>query len=200
MSHLTVVIPVKAFERAKMRLAPAIDPEGRQLLARRLAAGVIAAADGYSCWVVCDDELVRTFAIEHGAGVIWAPGTDLNGAVTTAVERMAEMGARTAVIVHADLPYPSGLSGVIGVAAASQDSVVIVPDHEGRGTNILAVPTGVGFGFVYGPDSARLHRAEAERLGLTVTVLSDPKLGLDLDRPCDLTTAHLGHPTSTLPD
>jgi 2-phospho-L-lactate guanylyltransferase len=61
-----------------------------------------------------------------------------------------------------------------------------VPDRHDDGTNVLAVPTGVGFVFAYGPASFARHRAEAARLGLTLTVLRPPDLTWDVDVPADL--------------
>ena len=54
------------------------------------------------------------------------------------------------------------------------------------GTNVLCIPTGVGFTFAYGPGSFTRHRDEADRLQLPYRVLRDPRLGWDVDVPADL--------------
>ena len=51
---------------------------------------------------------------------------------------------------------------------------------------MLAVPTGAGFRFAYGPGSAAAHRAEAARLGVAVDEVVDEALGWDVDVPGDL--------------
>ncbi|HEY6415066.1 MAG TPA: hypothetical protein VIX41_02470, partial [Acidimicrobiales bacterium] len=64
-----VVVPVKAFTAAKVRLAAALDPSERADLARRMGEVVLAAADPLPAVVVCDDDEVRAWAQRAGAGV-----------------------------------------------------------------------------------------------------------------------------------
>ncbi len=64
--------------------------------------------------------------------------------------------------------------------------VTLAPDREHDGTNVAAVPTATGFRFSYGPGSFDRHRAEAERLGLRLTVIDDWRLSTDVDVPADL--------------
>ena len=64
--------------------------------------------------------------------------------------------------------------------------LVIVPDRRRDGSNVLCVPTACGFRFAYGPGSFQRHVAEADRLGLAVTVVDDDALAADMDHPEDL--------------
>ncbi len=176
-----VVIPVKAFHAAKLRLAPALSPEARAELAREMATRVVRAASPIPVTVVCDDEAVRDWALATGAAVRWTPGLGLDGAVEAGIEAVAAAGAERVLIAHADLPLATGLDHVLGT-----DGVVIVPDRWNDGTNVIAIPAGCGFRFAYGPGSAARHQAEAERLGLAVRVVDDAVLGWDVDRPEDL--------------
>ena len=52
---VAVLVPVKAFSEAKLRLAPALPPLGRAELARAMATHVLAAAHPLPTAVVCDD-------------------------------------------------------------------------------------------------------------------------------------------------
>jgi 2-phospho-L-lactate guanylyltransferase len=176
-----VVVPVKAFGAAKLRLAPALDPAARAALARTMAEGVVAAAGTMAVLVVCDDPEVRHWAATVGATACWTPGLGLDGAVEAGVATAAGLGARRVVVAHADLPLATGLDHVVG-----EQGVVIVPDRRADGTNVLAMPASCGFRFAYGPGSFARHRAEAQRLGLEVTVLDDEILGWDVDVPADL--------------
>jgi 2-phospho-L-lactate guanylyltransferase len=176
-----VLIPVKSFTEAKVRLADALPAAERAALARAMGARVIAAAGALPVSVVCDDEEVRAWAIDHGAAVIWRPGVGLNGAVTDGVLRLAESGAIEVIVAHADLPLADDLARLAGFAG-----VTFVPDRHGDGTNVLCVPTGVDFRFAYGPGSFARHRDEADRLALPYRVLRDPRLGWDVDVPADL--------------
>ncbi len=177
----TVLVPVKAFAVAKVRLAPALTGEERRALARTMADRVLAAAAPLPVAVVCDDEEVRSWAEQAGGQVLWCPGLGLNGAVTEGVARLAAAGATRVVVAHADLPLATALAWV-----ADGDGVTLVPDRHEDGTNVVCVPAGAGFGFSYGPGSFARHRAEASRLGLPLRVVRDPALGWDVDQPADL--------------
>ena len=65
--------------------------------------------------------------------------------------------------------------------------MTLVPDRRDDGTNVLAVPTGVGFRFAYGaglvrppPGRGRPARAARSR------IVRDAVLGWDVDVPADL--------------
>ena len=178
-----VVMPVKAFDRAKLRLADVLDGPERATLARAMADHVLAAAGPLGVAVVCDDDVVAEWARGAGAAVVWTPGLGLNGAVTEAVQRLDGAGIRRAVVAHADLPFASGLAQL---AVADDDEVVLVPDRRLDGTNVLSVPTGSGFQFGYGVGSFDRHRDEAERCGLRSRVIRIEHLGWDVDEPGDL--------------
>jgi 2-phospho-L-lactate guanylyltransferase len=176
-----LLIPVKAFHDSKLRLAPVLPPPQRAQLARHLAAGVIAAADGLPVSVVCDDHDVAAFAEQLGAQVIWSPGLGLSGAVTAGVAELGRTGAELVVVAHADLARPAGLAGLGGPGR-----LTLVPDRRRDGTNVVVVEPGSGFGFAYGRGSFERHRAEGARLGLEVEVIEHDGLGADIDLPADL--------------
>jgi 2-phospho-L-lactate/phosphoenolpyruvate guanylyltransferase len=178
-----VLVPIKAFAEAKVRLAPALDAAARVELARRLAARVIAAAAPLPVAVVCEDDGVADFAAEHGALVIRAPQLGLNAAVAAGVAHLAAAGHDEVIVAHADLPNVADLAALAGAGAGV---VTLVPDRRDDGTNVLVVPADAGFRFCYGAGSFPAHRAEAERLGLVVHVVRDPRLAWDIDIPADL--------------
>lgn len=174
-------MPVKAFSQAKRRLAEALTPPERAALARRMAAGVVAAAAPLPVAVVCDDDEVAAWAESAGAAVLWRPALGLDAAVTDGVATLGERGARRVIVSHGDLPLARELAWV-----GAFPGVTIVPDRRGDGTNVIAVPTGAGFRFSYGAGSFARHRVEARRLGRGLRVVRDPLLGWDVDLPADL--------------
>lgn len=176
-----VVVPVKDFAQAKVRLAARLDATQRADLAREMAAIVLRAAAPLPAMVVCDDEEVRAWAHEQGAEVIWTPGLGLNGAVQAGVAELAARGVRTAVVAHSDLPLATSLEWV-----GATDGITLVPDRRLDGTNVLAVPAAAGFRFAYGAGSFDRHRVEGLRLGLAVRIVRDHRLGWDVDHPGDL--------------
>jgi len=173
-----VVVPVKAFSRAKARLAPALDEAARAELARRMADRVLDAAGSLPVHVACDDDEVAAWARARGASVVWTEGLDLNGSVGAA---LAVVDADVVVVAHADLPRASDLT-----AAVVAEGVALVPDRRHDGTNVLCLPTGTAFELKYGPGSFARHRAEAARVGLRCAVLELPDLMWDVDEPSDL--------------
>jgi 2-phospho-L-lactate guanylyltransferase len=131
--------------------------------------------------VACDDDDVAAWARLHGAQVAWTPGLDLNGAVTAAVEALAAQGVDRVTIAHADLPHARDLSIVVGATG-----IVVVPDRREDGTNVLTVPTWIGFPFAYGPGSFSRHCEIAGVMGIELTVIRPPDLTWDVDDPADL--------------
>lgn len=178
---VAVLVPVKAFGAAKVRLSGALNSAERESLARELAARVVAAATPLPVAVVCDDDAVRDWAVGAGATVIWRPGRGLNGAVTDGVAALGAADVARVIVAHGDLPLAHDLAWVAGFSG-----VTLVPDRHDDGTNVACVPTGIGFGFSYGPGSFRRHAAEGRRLRLGVRVVRHPGLGWDVDLPDDL--------------
>ena len=178
---VAVLVPVKAFAEAKLRLAPALDPAHRAELARAMATHVVNSATPLPVAVVCDEAEVATWARDMGALVVWEPERGLNRAVEAGVARLAADGAERVVVAHADLPQAGRLAWVARFAG-----VTIVPDHRDNGTTVVCVPGRAGFTFSYGPGSFTRHGAEAHRLGLPLRVVREPSLSHDVDLPADL--------------
>jgi 2-phospho-L-lactate/phosphoenolpyruvate guanylyltransferase len=176
-----VLVPVKAFGAAKARLAPTLDADGRDALARVMAARVLAAARPLPVAVVCDDPEVARWATSHGALVLPEPGRGLNGAVEAGVQRLGAAGASEVLVAHADLPFAHDVAQLAGF-----DGVTLVPDRRDDGTNVVGIPAAAGFRFRYGPGSFGRHRAEALRLGMACRVVRDPELTWDVDVPDDI--------------
>lgn len=190
---VAVLVPVKAFGQAKLRLAASLDAPERAALARSMASIVVRAAHPLPVWVVCDDDDVADWATSMDAGVLWSPGKGLNGAVTDGVDALSALGVGRVVVAHADLPLATDLAWVGAWPDGSgPPGITIVPDERDDGTNVIAVPAGTGFSFHYGPSSFRRHNEEAWRHGLEVVVARDALLGFDVDTPADLSRiAHL---------
>jgi 2-phospho-L-lactate guanylyltransferase len=178
---VAVLVPVKSFGEAKLRLAPALDPTHRAELARVMATHVVQSAAPLPTAVVCDDAEVAEWARDLGALVVWEPERGLNRAVEAGVARLAAGGALRVVVAHADLPRAAHLDRVARFAG-----VTIVPDHDDNGTTVICVPGDAGFTFSYGPGSFARHGAEARRLGLPLRVVREPALSHDVDLPADL--------------
>src|SRR5580658_6309838 len=129
-----ILVPVKSFRQAKLRLAATLDGATRQLLARRLADTVLRATAGAPAFVACDDGEVADWAIGAGAFVLWTPGLGLSGAVEAGVTHLASLGYELVVVAHADLPLVGSL-----ISFGEEGSVTLAPDRRLDGTNVAAV-------------------------------------------------------------
>lgn len=186
-----VLIPIKAFSQAKVRLAGVLNAQERRCLAQRMAIEVIRAARPLPVHVVCDDDEVAEWARTKGAEVIWTPGLGLNGAVEHGVAILAGEGVSRIIVSHADLPLAADLASLLDnpttTAGHPARAVVrLVPDRRRDGTNVAVVPADCGFRFAYGRGSFPAHCAEATRLGLEFEVAEPAPLTLDIDLPSDL--------------
>ncbi|MHB1536154.1 MAG: 2-phospho-L-lactate guanylyltransferase [Acidimicrobiales bacterium] len=184
---VAVLVPVKAFGQAKLRLAPALSPPQRAALARAMAERVLASAGDLPVAVVCDDREVATWARTRHALVIWEPGRGLNGAVQEGVRRLRSAGVERVAVAAGDLPLATELAWVTDFPGTT-----IVPDRHNDGTNVIGVQTGSGFAFSYGPGSFARHLTEARRVGQPVRVVHDARLAWDVDVPADLTPLGAG--------
>jgi 2-phospho-L-lactate guanylyltransferase len=178
MTSDAIVVPLKRFDIAKTRLrrdgATGIDD-----VARELARGVVQSCSPRHVVVLSESDEVSAFAADLGAEVVRSDATSLNDAVQRAYAQLAPRFSRL-IIAHGDLRFPSGL----GKFTADR-GVTIVTDRHGRGTNVLALATGLDFHFAYGTDSALRHTEESARLGLEVSIIKDSPWCFDVDEPQD---------------
>ncbi len=188
-----ILVPVKAFGAAKARLSPVLTAGQRAALARGTAQRVLDAAGDTPVFVVCDDHAVATWAAAHHAEVLWHPGVGLNAAVQEGFASLAARGATLITVAHGDLPLPTNLADI-----ASGGVCTLVPDRHRAGTNVLALDAAAPFRFSYGPGSFRRHLGQALTLGMSVRVVADGDLGLDIDTPADLAHPRLAALVSTL--
>jgi 2-phospho-L-lactate guanylyltransferase len=100
------------------------------------------------------------------------------------IRHALETGCDRAVLVPGDTPLlePGELAGLIDATSA----VVIVPDHQGTGTNALALSPPDAIEPSFGPGSFARHVAAAEAAGVPHRVEEVPGLTLDVDTPGDL--------------
>ena len=64
------------------------------------------------------------------------------------------------LVAHADLPLAVDIAWL-----ARLGGLTLVPDRHDDGTNVVCLPSAIGFEFAYGPGSFRRHAAEGRRLG-----------------------------------
>ncbi|MCW2676826.1 MAG: 2-phospho-L-lactate guanylyltransferase [Modestobacter sp.] len=200
----TVLVPVKALDRAKTRLRPAMG--GRTAaLALAFALDTLEAA-GRACrvegiHVVTDDPLAAAEAVGLGAGVLPdLGGGDLNLAVALAADLLTapDVGVGVAVL-PADLPGLVAADLDVALAEAASHRRAFLADADGTGTTLLTARAGHPLRSRYGPGSAVAHREQ----GAHPLRVPAPTLRADIDRAIELPgllSRHCGRRTRELLD
>lgn len=185
------LLPVKALERAKSRLSPAFDDEQRRAVATALledALDLCASVDFLQWWVVSEDDDVLRRASDAGLKTVADPGSGLNDAVAAGIAEVVAAGAESLTVIPCDVPlaYKGDLVDLLDTGATSD--IVLVPSGGDGGTNALFLsPPGL-IEPAFGPGSLQRHIALAERQRYRCSILSLPRLALDVDTPEDVDT------------
>ena len=188
---LAIVIPIKAFHQAKERLSDLLTPAERFILAKLCAQRVLHASVGYEIFVVCDDQDVAEWARAQNANIVWQTNVGLNNAVNDGVTAVRARNFDLAMIIHSDLPLATGFSHLFSDCDPKtlKTSITIVPDRHEDGTNVMIVPTAIDFEFSYGRNSFIEHQKIAKNCKLTVRIIHDQYLSVDIDTAQDLDLA-----------
>ena len=186
----TILIPCKDLSLGKSRLSRSIDSRARRSLCEMflhrtlaLAATMVGAS---RVRLLTSDSQACEVASGFDVSTIADEGCDLNS-VLQAV-RTVLIGDKTVsrvVILPIDLPCAGDQS--LDKVMREAGDVVIVPDRERRGTNVLCLSRAAlrDFPFCYGANSFRAHITVAERMGFKPVVILDDDLAFDVDEPGD---------------
>jgi len=186
------LVPAKSFALGKSRLGPALAGDARAAFARSLFDHVLAtlkashAVDGVL--VATNAPEVAAAARAHGAEVLDdAPGaTGLAAVVDDGLAALAARGARTAMVLMADLPHLTADDVRTLAAAAAAHDVAIVRADDGCHTNALALSPPACLRSAFGRgDSFDAHVAAARAAGLRVAVVDNAGIAFDVDGPED---------------
>ncbi|NRB41463.1 MAG: 5-amino-6-(D-ribitylamino)uracil--L-tyrosine 4-hydroxyphenyl transferase CofH [Pseudomonadales bacterium] len=186
------VLPVKAFDLAKQRLAAVINDQQRRQLAQAMFEDVVAGLKNTpeisTIIVVSADAQVLSLAHDLGLQTLVESETcvDLNGAVTEALAYVAAQGQSHAMVLHADLPLAKGTELSLLCQAYSPGSLAMVSDNQADGTNVLICPLPLSFDLAYGVNSFSAHQDAAKKSQIISEVFHYKSLALDIDRCEDL--------------
>jgi 2-phospho-L-lactate/phosphoenolpyruvate guanylyltransferase len=178
--HWRLIVPVKGQLTAKSRLHP---PTGvaRADLAHAFAldtiTAAVAAVPPAHLLVVTSDDLTAAFVREHGGIVVADHGKGLNPAITQGIDFVQHvLGPGPTAVLLADIPTlrPQDLTTALLVCAAHPRA--LVPDASGSGTVLLSSLSPDDLHPRFGPNSARAHSSDCERLDLDL-----PALRTDVD-------------------
>ncbi|MEO5587886.1 MAG: 2-phospho-L-lactate guanylyltransferase [Novosphingobium sp.] len=183
-----VVIPVKAPDKGKQRLAGVLGETARRQLVRAMLGNVAAAAQA----AVTTERALILGPSAHGFDLplLGDPGGGLDAALASALAEAERGGATRVVFLAGDLPQVTARDVEL-LSLGPDRSVAVAPDRHGTGTNAISLPLPAarGFTFSFGPDSFALHSEEARRIGLELETIQSNGLMRDIDEPADLPDA-----------
>ena len=196
------VVPIKEVAQAKQRLADAVPAEVKPRLALAMAEDVLSALALVrplnGILVVSVDPNASELARHYGARLLAEGAREgQTGAVAAAAAVLRQEGRKAMLTIPGDVPLITAeeVARIIDAHDCERD-FVIVPAHDGRGSNaVLCAPPQV-VPLQFGNDSFAPHLEAAKRAGLEPKVVRLPGIGLDIDNPGDL-AAFLKIPSRT---
>jgi 2-phospho-L-lactate guanylyltransferase len=185
-----ILVPVKNLAEAKQRLSSILSPEERFALAQAMCEDVLQALAGWQSRppvaVVTSDSFARDLAVRFSFEVVVDDNSGETSAIEIATAVCRERGAKSTLVIPADIPLVDRSELQTIVDSAPADGAVLVPDAAGRGTNAAWRAPGDLFPLRFGNDSFLPHLAAAKATGLPCVVLELPGTARDVDRPEDL--------------
>jgi 2-phospho-L-lactate/phosphoenolpyruvate guanylyltransferase len=190
-----VIIPVKRFENAKMRLSSILDIEDRVRLSSlmldytlRVLASVPSLTQAVV--VVSGDKHAEQIATKHGAIFLHEEKENgVNSAVSEADAYCMKEDAEATIVIPNDLPLldATDISRVSDLAKNESRCIVICPSLRYDGTNMLLRKPPSVMSTFYDSDSYNMHVQEAIKLGVPVKLFFSKTVMYDIDTPEDAT-------------
>lgn len=191
MPSICAIIPVKPFKEGKSRLSSVLSNQSREDQNRSFLKQTLLVAKSFpgpdATIVVSRSNEVLDIANLHGMIAISEPqNSDLNSALGYGVIAAQERGFQAMLYVPVDLPFLASESLKQIVERAQPPCLVLVPDRQRKGTNILYQSPIRLTRFAFGDRSLEKHCALAGASGLNVIISSIHNLSLDVDDARDL--------------
>ncbi len=194
--RLVAIVPVKGLAAAKSRLSGVLSADERGVLALDMAGHVVESilASGAvgQLAVVSPDARVVAWARSRGLVALAQPNHGLNRGLQFARSWALEVAATALLVALADLPrLTAGEVRTIvelGASTFPSNRVVLAPDRDERGTNLMWMRPPSLMPFAFGEGSFLRHCAIARSLAGEPIVFRSPGTAFDVDNPADLTT------------
>lgn len=188
--RIWAVIPIKALEKAKNRLASVLSVKDRKKLVLQLFKHTLKELADWQILegilVVSSDPIFNRFAEPYGFEFLLEKQPNgLNGSVQLAAEYLESKGVEAMLAIHGDLPLVSQKELNRLVEAAPAHGILIAPDRHHSGTNVLWVAPPLIIPFAYGCESFQKHQELANNVNCPLVIFQSKTLGLDIDFPDD---------------
>ena len=189
---IAALVPAKALDQAKGRLAAVLSEDERRRLALAMLEDVLRALQAVPpldlIAVVSPDADVLALARSLGAEPIAEPASvrGINQALAHALGVLAPRGIDALLIVLGDVPAvaPAEIEAILDAIPASPGAVLCPSVTHGTSALALRPPDAIPFRF--GRHSFPAHKREATARGLPARVLRIDSLAADIDGPDDL--------------
>jgi 2-phospho-L-lactate/phosphoenolpyruvate guanylyltransferase len=198
MTNNIAVIPVKGLLDSKSRLNRALAPQDKKKLILAMLKDVLRSAWDSELFdrvtVVSPDRNVEREAnLEQGV-FLHQEGIGLNSGIRQATLLGTRAKSASLAVVLADIPLvqPKDLEELYAVGS-SAERVVLSPSLKG-GTNVMIREPPDLIPSSYGRWSFSNHLRAAQKTGVPVYSVSNPRLSLDIDTPGDLISIARGDP------
>lgn len=185
-----ILVPVKDLAKAKQRLSGILTQSSRTELAQAMLQDVLESLSefgGDEVILVTSDPFAMELAWSHGFEIV---RDDSNQSETEAIAMATHVcerrGIQSTLVIPSDIPLVAVAEIEAIYANAPQTGSVLVPAHDGRGTNAVLRRPAALFPLRFGNDSFLPHLAAAKATDQPCVVLSLAGIGLDIDTPEDL--------------
>ncbi len=186
-----VLLPLKDSAHAKQRLAGHLTPKERQELAWAMLEDVSHALRA----AITPDQVV---VITRGHPALLAEQSSWHvieedqqisesHSVDHACRLLQQRGASVVLRLPTDIPLlePEDVDALLNLELRDQ-SAVLVPSRDGKGTNALLRTPPDAFPSRFGDNSLALHREEARRHCVELKIVENPRISFDLDELSDV--------------
>lgn len=199
---IAALVPAKALDRAKGRLAALLTEDERRQLALAMLEDVVKALQAVpqidSVAVISPDAEVLDAARALDAEAIAEPPSvrGLNQALAHGLSVMSSPAPDALLVVLADVPAvkPADVKEVLDALPA--DRGVVIAPSSAKGTSALALRPPDVIPFRFGEQSFQDHKREAAARVIEHAIVRNEALANDIDEPADLKRL-LEHPAET---
>ncbi len=185
-----IILPVKAFRDAKLRLAGVLSPQQRAQLSRLMLEDLLYTlhtsdvVEGVT--LISSDQSVQVLADRYKAEFLL---TDKDsGYSEDAMQAISTVSAGhidKIAIIPADIPQ-LGLADLSRLDQLHDAGLTLCPAVVDGGTNGVLFSPPLPISLVFGVDSLSKYCDEVERCGIPVNIVKITGLERDVDRPADL--------------
>jgi 2-phospho-L-lactate guanylyltransferase len=189
---ISALVPAKALDQAKERLAELLTEHERRSLSLVMLSDVLralGAAQGVErAFVVSPDQDILRDAERLGADPIAQPASlsGINEALKHALRVISLEEPTVLLVLLADVPAVTSSEIESILAALPHDLGAVICPSRAEGTSALAIRPPSAIDFRFGPDSYAQHSREAAARGVPLETLRIESLLNDVDEPEDL--------------